>query len=260
MIEIPLTNLEYSDLNVVIAGKQACTQSHFYGPAVREYFLIHYVIKGTGVFRCKGKEYNINKNEGFLICPNEVIYYEADKNEPWEYVWLGFNGIRAFELLQNIGLNQDSPVFNSKECEKIFTAVTQELEESQNKELYILSLLYAFFSMLSKKSYSSPKSYVSKASGYINANINNELKVGAIAKMLGLDRRYFCYVFRNEYNVSPQKYILNSRMECARSLLKNTSLSIADVARSVGYNDQLCFSKMFSKHFGSSPTAYRKAK
>ena len=63
-----------------------------WGPGVRTCYILHYVIKGQGTFVCKGKAYSISVGESFLIRPFEKIEYYANKNDPWSYVWLNFNG------------------------------------------------------------------------------------------------------------------------------------------------------------------------
>ncbi len=60
--------------------------------------------------------------------------------------------------------------------------------------------------------------------------------------------------------MSPQKYLLNYRIEQAKNLLASTDIFIKDIAHNVGYEDSLAFSKMFRNATGYSPSAYRKLK
>ena len=66
-----------------------------YGPAVREYYLIHVVVRGRGKFLKNGKAYEIGEGDAFLIRPMEVTLYGADKDNSWEYYWIGFRGDKA---------------------------------------------------------------------------------------------------------------------------------------------------------------------
>ena len=45
--------------------------------------------------------YNLCAGQGFLIEPEVVTYYEADRDEPWTYLWIGFSGEKAEEYIQN---------------------------------------------------------------------------------------------------------------------------------------------------------------
>lgn len=256
--DIPLVDLGFGDLNIVISGAEDCAPGHFYGPAVREYYLLHYIIKGEGIFRYRGHEYTLGTRKGFLIYPREITYYEASKTNPWTYIWIGFSGTRAIELLEQIGIDIDQPIINSPECEELFNSIMATSDMKSGRELYLLSILYRIFSILTKNVAIGEKSYARKAAGYISANIGQELKIATISKLLGLDRRYFCQVFKKEYGLSPQQYLVKVRMESAKSLLGNTTLNVSDISRSVGYADALAFSKQFKKYYNYSPTKFRK--
>lgn len=80
----------FCDITPYDAGEQRCCPLHFYGPAVRNYWLLHYVISGKGVFEKNGRRIDIKEKQCFIIKPYETAYYQADEKEPWHYVWMGF--------------------------------------------------------------------------------------------------------------------------------------------------------------------------
>ena len=85
----------HNDLDVYECGTQQCAPSHFFGPSVKGYYKIHYILNGKGIFEINGQIYNLSKGHGFIIYPNTLVYYKADEVEPWEYTWVGFYGINA---------------------------------------------------------------------------------------------------------------------------------------------------------------------
>ena len=207
-----------------------------------------------------GAEYRIYKNEGFLIKPDEVNYYRADDNDPWTYVWIGFNGAESENLLQHSEIGSISPVFHCDECRWIFEKIENSAYIEQGRELYLLSLLYAFFSETSKHSIVTDSSYAAKARDMIKVNLDKDIKVSDISQTLGLDRRYFCSLFKEKYGISPQSFIIKEKINRAMALLESTGISVGEVARSVGYTDQFAFSKIFKKYAGTSPINYRRKK
>ena len=75
------TNNDISDLYLGYCGIEKCLPCHSFGPAIRENFLIHYILNGKGKYKVNDKIYYLDKNQGFIIKPNELTYYEADENE-----------------------------------------------------------------------------------------------------------------------------------------------------------------------------------
>lgn len=76
-------------------GMQKCKPLYHYGPAIRNNYIIHFVLEGTGYYYVNDTKYTITKNQGFLIRPNEVTFYQSDKNDPWTYIWIGFDGKKS---------------------------------------------------------------------------------------------------------------------------------------------------------------------
>ena len=65
MVELGLVNKHLGDLNPISCGWQDCHPGHAFGPAVRRYTLIHYVLKGRGRFFARGQEYLVRERGGF---------------------------------------------------------------------------------------------------------------------------------------------------------------------------------------------------
>ena len=78
-----------------------------------------------------------------------------------------------------------------------------------------------------------------------------------IADYIGVNRSYLTNSFKKMIGCSPQEYLVNLRMEKAKTMLLKTDMPIHAIASEVGYTDQLAFSKIFKQHYGASPRAYR---
>ena len=66
------------DLYLCYCGMEECDPGHHYGPTSRSEYLIHYILSGKGIFQADGKTYQLRENNAFIICPDEVTYYQAD--------------------------------------------------------------------------------------------------------------------------------------------------------------------------------------
>ena len=68
----------FLDFSPCDAGREDCAPSHKFGPHIRNYYLIHFVISGKGTFSTDRGEYALGKGEAFIIKPGEVTVYQAD--------------------------------------------------------------------------------------------------------------------------------------------------------------------------------------
>ena len=93
---------------------------------------------------------------------------------------------------------------------------------------------------------------------YIENNYAHKVNIQVIADHLSIERTYLYRLFKDITGFSPQEYLLDFRIRQACSLLKKTDLPVSDIARSVGYEDALYFSRLFKQKKGKTPTDYRK--
>lgn len=85
-----------------------------------------------------------------------------------------------------------------------------------------------------------------------------QLSVSELAKKSSLSEFHFIRLYKKMYGRSPYQDVLQRKMKKALLLLQTTSLSIFDVAMSVGYEDQSSLSRLFKNHFGKTPFDVRK--
>ena len=216
-----------------------CSQTeplHSFGPAWKPHYLIHYILSGKGKFMIGGKTYPLEAGYGFLIMPEELVFYEADEEEPWTYVWVGFSGTKAGEYIKAIGLSMEYPVFASQYSEELYQAVKDMMEHNTygiSNELRRTGQLSIFLSIIAESGIIREKNqgdwantYVSKAVEFIQGNYCNPIKVTDVADYVCVNRSYLYTLFRNSLGMSPQHFLMTFRITKAAELLQHTSLSV----------------------------------
>lgn len=83
-------------------------------------------------------------------------------------------------------------------------------------------------------------------------------EIADYAKMCSISSSYFISRFTKEYGIPPYRYLTEIRISQAKHLLLETGISISEIARSIGYSDPFCFSRIFRKYTGISPSEFRK--
>lgn len=263
----------FVDLGLYQFGREQCTPSHSFGPAARNHYLFHYVISGTGTLMAddsKGntKTYSVKSMQGFMIFPDQITTYIADKELPWEYVWIEFDGLRAKSIAESAGLTMDTPIYNARSQSLRENMMNEMLYMTQNSEsspFHLIGHLYLFLDYLMRsaagtniqKGSQLRDFYIHEALNFMEHNFQNDISVEDVAAVCGLNRSYFGKIFKKAVGKSPQEFLLSYRMAKAAELLKLTQLSIGDISQAVGYENQLHFSRAFKNIYGIPPREWR---
>jgi len=97
-----------------------------------------------------------------------------------------------------------------------------------------------------------------RARDYIDASLDQPLRVAAIAQEIGVSEAHFARAFRTATGEPPHRYILRKRAELARMLLSAAERSLADIALDAGFANQAHLTSVFCHHFGVTPGTYRR--
>lgn len=253
---------------VIWGGTSEFAKSNRWNGGVRSVYVIHYISKGAGTLETEGKTFRLTAGDSFIIYPDTYVKYYPDENDPWEYLWVDFAGISIKDILSSIDISKNNPVFpaiNNSPIE-FFETLTQTLYDNkhnyQYRSLKRLSCLYSILSYYSehypKRSSLQEGSFFDTVLNYINNNISfSNLSVSSISEALNIDRSTLFRIFQKNLNKSPNEYIAELKTKNACTLLLTTKSSIKSIARSVGFDDALYFSRFFKQHIGCSPKEFR---
>jgi AraC-like DNA-binding protein len=86
--------------------------------------------------------------------------------------------------------------------------------------------------------------------------VKNELSVSSLAQHCGISEVYFRRLFLNAFGISPKEYIIQKRIDYAKTLLSSGDFSVSAVSLLCGYAEPCHFSREFFKRVGVSPSQY----
>ena len=260
------TQKELLSLAVYNVGYQKCDPLYQWGPGIRDHFLIHYIISGQGFYETNGKIYTLTAGDTFLVYPNQIVTYHADQNDPWEYAWVGFNGSDALSITNATDFSMETPIIKQtaygEEIRHQFLHIYEARGNEFDHAVEMTGRLYTALALFMKGAAKKPPqtsydSYVQKATSYISSNYSYPITVEDVAAYVGLSRSHLFRSFEKVYDCSPKEYLTDFRIRQACALLRQTDLSITAIANSVGFENNLYFSKAFHKVQGISPRKYR---
>lgn len=124
---------------------------------------------------------------------------------------------------------------------------------------WIVKVLDAFLDSVYETKNIKNAKILSEAMNYIRRNYNNDLSLEKVAQSIYISPYYLSHLFKEELNITFVEYLTMVRVEEAKKLLSDPSMSILAIASEVGYEDASYFSKVFKKTTGLSPNQYRNA-
>lgn len=254
-----------ASLYVQNTGCQRCPPNYGWGPGVRDHFLLHHVLAGRGTFIRGERRYELQAGDTFLIYPDTTIHYFADSQEPWEYIWVGFNGLDAASYMEQTDFTREEPVFHGRDREEIrelIEGVYNNYGTASWENLAMTAQLYALLSYLIRTSQQSRNQRrggpdcARLVADYIVSHYEMPITVEGLAEYASVSHSSLYRRFVKRFQMSPKRFLLEYRIERACVLLASTNYSIQEISNSVGFEDPFYFSRAFKDIKGVSPRQY----
>lgn len=255
-----------SDLAIYSAGYEECSPGYSYGPCVRSYHVVHFILSGKGSLHINEHVFECQQGDVFIIPAGKVSFYQASSTDPWSYAWLNFLGINSdMYISQLMTSSDDIYVLHHLETEKYKKAIFEILSIPNNSPgsyflansilLRVMSFLYEDVGFQDNNW--QKISITEEIKFFLDMKYSKKIKLQDVARKFGIHPNYMTRIFHDKYGVSPKQYLMDLKIKKACRLLTTTELPISVIAASLGFDDQLAFSKIFKKELKMSPTKYK---
>ncbi|MBO4962374.1 MAG: helix-turn-helix domain-containing protein [Clostridia bacterium] len=230
-----------------------------WGPGVREYYMVHFILDGEGYFNGQ----LLKKGNFFTSKPYQKIHYFPKPNNEWHYVWFLLKGDGVEDFLSEYGLYPETGVGKFRgveEITKLCSTFFIKGIKTVNSETAInwAKLLCSYNKETSQgENVSVKQKHLVRATEYIQGKYHEGISPKNVAEFVGLDEKYLYSIFKAYLKISVQEYLNNLRIEKAKVLLEKSDLNISEIAYSIGIDDPLNFSRFFKHIVGVSPRKYR---
>lgn len=255
----------------ISTGERMAWHSRYHAHGEGEYEL-HYFLEGAGSFLNHRARYPIQSEVLFLTGPHEFHSIIPDpeniQKQPISYYAVLFGVEQEEEILQilNTGLlSGRNPVQLSAKYRFIFETLFQlrggpSTYQKKAAIHQLLSFLYAVYGSVEESSLLSRSGWlhVQKALELMRRETRKKLKIGDIARKVGISEEHLIRLFKGYLQLSPLQYATRLRIEAASGYLVGTNKSIGEISLLFGFENQFHFSRVFKKCTGITPTLYRK--
>lgn len=231
-------------------------------------FNLHIIISGKGYLRSNDLTYTMQAGDCFLYFPNEEQLYYSDEENPWEVLWVHWNGTYLKEFLVERGFHT-SHVWTLKSLNHMKQAILALLEEAEE-----FTILHP--STLSNLTYGILVELITQAVPITNTRgtklydkivdllplmrecSNKPFQLEDWSEHLQISTFYFCKVFKKVTGMTPTRFITLCRIQKAKQLLiEKREWSVKQIAIEVGYPSISYFGRLFLENEGVTPMEYR---
>lgn len=237
-------------------------------PHGRSDYQLIYVADGRTEY-LKGGEYNAAVSGDLILYrPKETQDYCFCGGCETKVYWIHFTGTGVCELLREAGFSDEMHyhIGDGEWMKKCVAVLAREIQLA--KPGYGLFCRAELVSAIASASRAiNALTCMQKTNKYeklipiiekMNLCMHDSEKIGDYARKCCMDKYYFISLFKEYTGLSPHAYRTRIKMERAKELLADTSMTNGEIAELLGYKDPLYFSRAFKKYAGKSPNAYRK--
>ncbi|USB33794.1 helix-turn-helix domain-containing protein [Paenibacillus sp. YPG26] len=234
------------------------------------------VMEGTGTAQLGGYRYELKPGAVLHIAPETSLELQASAKGSLTLVYIHYLGVMldaaepAPPAVAKWGLSPVAEEFfnlDSFHLPDIKELVVQLLQSEEpgasmksgaefSRSMLFNQLLYLLSS--TRLSYGKTDNAIERTLNWMEQNYMNSFPLRRLPELAGLTPSSYCRAFKRVTGLSPGSYLTQLRIRKAKTLLREPDRTLKDVARHVGYQDELYFSRTFKKSEGMSPTLYRK--
>ena len=249
---------------VLCAGRFICDGDYHLERKDYQSYLAMYVETGQGYIEVFDRRYPASAGDLILLdCRTPHRYYTTTG---WEMYWLHFHGNVSNQLYEMIVTHKGNVLSTGgrgdvREC--MITIVDRVLQERFLDEAALSALIHTLLSkLLPLPSSGSVVGHLARAVAdgisLIQARYTQPLRLASIASAVGLSPYHFARLFKAQTRFAPHEFLIVTRIDRAKILLKLSLLSVKEIGFSCGFRSEVSFVTTFKKKTGLTPTEFRK--
>ncbi|HEX8595658.1 MAG TPA: AraC family transcriptional regulator [Pseudomonas sp.] len=257
--------LPFIEARSVADGRELCYAKHSH-----EVFSIGAITAGQSTYLHEKSSQRVRSGTVVLMNPGDVHACNPVADQHWAYLMLYVDSrwLRSlqFESGPNPSLDFQPIAQTSSTCAELFSGLntlyatlidphTPQLEKHCAAVSFFTRMQHALDSANARISPIPER--IERAAQYINDNFTAAISLEDICSAASLSASYLIRAFEQRYHMTPHAYLINRRIQHARTQLKSGRL-IAQVAQETGFADQAHFQRAFKKHLAATPGQYKR--
>jgi len=230
-------------------------------------FLIVAVVNGQGELTVENETFSLSKGECFFIDCHTSHYYKSSDSDPWELLWIHFNGATSKQYYEYF-ISHSKNVFRPVFFDKVVSAINEIINinecrnpnaEILNSNLIVKLLTLALTVNTCEEQYDSAlRQKLASVHTYIDDHFSEDLSLEKLSNEFYISKFYLTREYKKIYGMTIFQHIINARINYGKKLLRFSDKSIDEIAHICGFNDQSYFARQFKKSENITCFSYRK--
>lgn len=251
---------------VLMCGTSYCDGGYRIRRHCSELCCIEYVIRGTGEVQIDDTVCYPSGGDVYILPMDKRHDYRSSANDPWEKVWFNVSGRLASQLLKSYGLQNvyhvpDLPI---RPLFDEFLETAKRIKQSQPLQpcfdectVVFLKIVQAIAAHVGAIAPTTEETVAERLKARLDAVSDFSLSFDEMLRDIPFTKSHLIRLFRADFGVTPYEYLLRRKLEYARLLLENTSMSIGEISERLSFSSPHYFSSFFARRVGMSPKEYR---
>ena len=242
-------------------------ESHVASRKNLESYLVVLVLSGSGVLMYDGTIYELYKGSCFFIDCMVPYYHQSSANDPWELIWVHFNGSSSREYYQYFAANS-APAFMPADFPTLRQKLDGLLELNENSDFQteinsarlivdILSILLQDITESREEKYPG-RLKMTEVKKYLDEHYTEKFSLDELSERFFISKYHLSREFHQYYGTTLNQYVISRRLTQAKKLLRFSALTLDEIARSCGFYDASYLNRQFKNSEGITASEFRK--
>nr|WP_304219780.1 AraC family transcriptional regulator [Fredinandcohnia onubensis] len=258
--------------SLLLSGYKRCKPDWYKPFREQPHHSLWFITKGSGEVTIDGTKYKLKPGKLVIFRPGMVCEKKTSSSNPLEFYFVRFTYAVAFEEKGHWNFERPEatsfplqgvyPITNTGNMIHVLDQIHQLSKRrgptvAMQRKLHFHELLLMIIQdFRSQKITGNSTMAIDTTIDYIVNHYHEHMNLSDLAKMAGLSTSHYARLFKEYVGYSPIDYLTHVRIDRAKELLAISDFRIKEISQSVGYQDELYFSRIFKRIVGVSPTQF----
>ena len=231
-------------------------------------YVFEYVLSGKGYIECDGRKQAVRAGDFYFLNRLRSHLYYSDPEDPYGKIWINAGGRLLDGVVNAYGLTDGVLIVPNSQTRPLIERVhallagvnAENAETTMTECAKVMCDLIITAATEHRRVQQATVSTAEKIKDYIDSGLAYNVSLDDIAQHFYLNKSYIISIFSTKYGFTPKQYILERKMQAARTMLEENLYSVSEIADVLNFSSSQHFSSAFKKKVGVSPDEYRRQK